>query len=157
MIGFRADATGPRISWQFLLSLSRGLGWRIVGRCKRGTRSMNKKQKIVLWSCIFAIAVVLIFPPWNFVHRKYPHGPLYSDAGYSFIFVPPSVPVTSRSSDGREEYYLRQYRTDWNAEINYSRLIIPIAIVLLIGGGLIVSFRSNSQQEHRTKGATTTA
>lgn len=117
---------------------------------------MNKKQKIVLWSCIFALVVVLIFPPWNFVYRTPPRGPKYSDAGYSFIFVPPPVPVTSRSSDGREEYYLGEYPTGWNAEINYSRLVIPIVIVLLIGAGLMVSFRSNSQEEHRTKGSRTT-
>lgn len=70
---------------------------------------INKKQEIVLWVGVIAIVIILLYPPWLFVFSERPRGPKYADGVYSFIFSPPPIPVTSRSADGRETYFLKEY------------------------------------------------
>ena len=112
---------------------------------------MNKKQKIALWSCIVAIVLIMMFPPWKFVFANY-HELNDRVAGYSFFLFPPPVPDT----DGTGKY-LNRGTMGWDAEIDYSRLVIPIVIVLVICGGLMVSLRSESKKEHRIKDSSTSA
>ena len=111
---------------------------------------MNKKQKIALWSCIVAIVLIMMFPPWKFVFFQ--HDIKDRVAGYSFFLLPPPVPDTDGTG-----IYLTRITDAWDADIDYSRLVIPIVIVLVICGGLMVSLCSESKEEHRIKGSSTSA
>jgi hypothetical protein len=106
---------------------------------------MNKKQVVALWCCIAVLMAILMFPPWRFVIQEGPGEKVYIYGGHSFVFSPPPVPITEYSADGKIGYFLERDSRVWNAEINYSRLLLPTLIVVLVCGGLLVSFRSVRQ------------
>ena len=108
---------------------------------------MNKRQTEVLLLGIATLVLVLLYPPWVFEFTAPPRGPKYADAGFSILFSPPPVPITSRSGDGKEEYFLGEYRRSWVSRINYQRLLAPIAIVVLICGGLLAASRESKGQK----------
>ena len=85
--------------------------------------------------------------------RRPPVITLFVDAGYSFVFSPPTPKVEAprsfkeiakQQASGKSSDYFHGYDKDeWIAEIKFNELIIPISIVLLIGLSLIFSLKSN--------------
>jgi len=69
---------------------------------------MNKKQKILLWIGIAVILLIGLFPPWNYVCVKYsvvdiaPRFHYIKDAGYHFLWNPPSYLISDLPLEERE-------------------------------------------------------
>lgn len=80
----------------------------------RVSMSHRKKQLLVIWVAIGITGLMLLFPPW--VSRI--ETPLISSEGYHAIFNPP--------------FY---------ATIDWSRLLPPIVVVVIIAAGLIFTFK----------------
>jgi uncharacterized ion transporter superfamily protein YfcC len=76
---------------------------------------INKKQRKILLICVFAIIVMLLFPPF---HLQYRDGAVFNK-GYNFLFSPP----------------------DPRATVNVSTLLIQFLAVALIGGILFLAFK----------------
>ena len=93
---------------------------------------MNRKQKICLWVCIIIIVVMGIYPPWV-------------------------MPATFKHVDGHtakhRSYY--GYHPIWEgignskASIDFHRLGLQWAIVSVITGGLIVTFKDKKPKDKK--------
>lgn len=84
---------------------------------------MNKKQTVVMWVAILVIVVMCLYPPWAEVDRV-------KTLGWSLIWLP------HKTSSG----YVHTL-----AEIDFQRLYLQFAIVVLITGGLIVTLRTKKK------------
>ena len=94
-------------------------------RRQKGIGLMNNKQKIAIWAGIAAICLMGLFPPWVHVVSHPEFGRNTEPANYAPLFAPP---------------LMSKYR--WiGTEIDYSRLFIQWGIVVVIAGGLVVTFR----------------
>ena len=113
---------------------------------------MNNKQKYVIIGCTFIIGFMCIFPPWNFVHRSYPHI-VEREAGYSFILTPPEaleyILITDNpyskyaKEEGRihtkviegKEYIVKgeEYLV---SRIDFERLLVQSLAVIFLGFGV---------------------
>ena len=92
-----------------------------------GNDPFNRKQKIVLGLIIIAVVSCLLFPPWLFV-LAFPGGQKTFIAGYSIIFFPP------------ESNHL-------GTSIDFSRLIIQLTIIGIIGAVMYYLASKNSKQD----------
>ncbi len=90
-------------------------------RCWGST--MNTRQLKTFWISIGIIAVMLLFPPWQFYLKTTPVD-LTRAGPYHFIFL------------GAPKWYA------WTPEVDWVRLILPIVIVVIVAAGLMVTFRS---------------
>jgi hypothetical protein len=98
---------------------------------------MNTKQLTTLWTSIGIIVVMLLFPPWQF-RLKSGGMEQVAPGPYHFMFLGPPVPPVTSSAG-----YLRGFHVNnWCPEVNQVRLISPIVIVVIVAGGLMVTFRS---------------
>ena len=96
-------------------------------------KTMNRKQLSVIWVGVALVGLLLIFPPWRFVHYtphiEYPgpYSPIYS--------YPPDIPYC-------DEDRFSGYRcVDWSARIDWERMTPPIALVVIVVGALLFTIR----------------
>ncbi len=88
---------------------------------------MNKNQKTFLWIGIAIIVLAGAFPPWIYKIVNYV-GTNQRNAGYSFIFKPPTaIP------------YL------WYVCVDTSRLYIQWVVTAVITSGFIMTFKDNKE------------
>ncbi|MHC4642692.1 MAG: hypothetical protein ACYS32_13685 [Planctomycetota bacterium] len=94
---------------------------------------MNKKQKICLWVGIAVIVFMGFIPPWVYTKISYAVGQA-GNAGYHCILYPPEPRVVS----------LRE-----GIRIDILRLLVQWAIVSVITGGLIVTFKDKKRKDEK--------
>jgi len=75
---------------------------------------MNRKQLMVMWIVIGVIGLMCLFPPWEETY------PLRSPASYALIFSPP---------------------IGLGVRLDLARLLPPLAVAIIVGGALIITFR----------------
>jgi hypothetical protein len=93
--------------------------------------NLNRKQLIVLWMAIGIIAIMCLFPPWQF-QLNIP-GRLFAsvDGPYRFLVLGgPKVPKKVLAK-GASEF--------WSAKIDLVRLLIPCSISVMIAVALIIT------------------
>lgn len=88
---------------------------------------MNCKQLIVMWAAIVVLVGMCLFPPWLY-HYVDPVGMGIIDRGpYEFVLSPPKPPSM------------------WHTELDLTRLILPVGVVVIIAGGLMITFRDRKR------------
>jgi hypothetical protein len=84
---------------------------------------MNKKQKYILLLGLFIIALMGLFPPWNF---SFEGSVVIRPGPYAFIFSPPIYkPITTLP-----------YGVEGAPRINTFRLLVQWAVVVTFCSGL---------------------
>jgi hypothetical protein len=81
---------------------------------------MSGKQKLVVMAGVCLVALMTLFPPWQYIDRYSAYGLVSLPGPYGFLFFPPSP------SDDH-----------LGLEIDSSRLLVQIAGVGLVVGGLL--------------------
>lgn len=100
---------------------------------------MNRKQLIVMWVAILVIVGMCLFPPWRFqlifpdeLNAKvisYKSGP------YRLVYLgQPKGPADFTDDE-------MQRLLTYNAELDWTRFLFPLAALVVIAGGLMVTFR----------------
>jgi len=106
---------------------------------------MNHKQLIVMWVAITMIGLMCLFPPWIFKIRSESSDINITAPGpYRLVFFgPPPIPTDSSIKEEKDTIYLfKKYRTQyWRPELDWTRILFPIAVVIIVAGGLMVTFR----------------
>ncbi|HUV40775.1 MAG TPA: hypothetical protein VMW23_03180 [Sedimentisphaerales bacterium] len=92
---------------------------------------MNRKQKIVLWIGIGLFVVMGLFPPWA---TKLSNN-RQVNSGYAFICTPP--PIIELNTTGK---IFGPFKS-CGAHIDISRLCLQWAMVSVVAGGLIITFK----------------
>jgi len=101
---------------------------------------MNKKQLIVLWSGLFLVVLMGLFPPWIYALPNLSGGMtgVEADAGYSPLWSPPEL--FSSSTKGTDyEFFVSSLSVIGHIDIN--RLFVEWVIVGVITAGIIVSIK----------------
>ena len=100
---------------------------------------MNNKQRKTIFVAIGIMILMLIFPPWQYTIET---SSLNKNAmgSYRLIFLgPPDIPVTSKSRYGSK---FKKYDISlWKVEVDWTRLILSSAVVILIASGFILYFK----------------
>ncbi|MBI4469716.1 MAG: hypothetical protein HY650_10385 [Acidobacteria bacterium] len=102
----------------------------------------NKEQLIVLWLGIGLISLIALFPPWTYTLTVTEDGRTTEsqrEAGYHPIFEPPRP--QNAADPARAPTYADGVRLD------YPRIAIQLAVVVLIVGGLFWTFRSRASRK----------
>lgn len=108
---------------------------------------MNRKQLIVMWAGILVIVAMCLFPPWRY-HFHYSNAGRTQDSIIAGPYWPifmgqPKVPISEYIDSipafkGRNQQY-------WDAEVDFERLLLPIAAMIIIIAGFWVTFRDRSK------------
>jgi hypothetical protein len=117
---------------------------------------MNKKQWIIFLAGVCIIALMIFIPPWKTVktidlgkagYASALRGSPAPEVGYEESVVYASVfsPPDSAGENKKERFLASMGVFRTKVTLNFSRLIIQIAIVSLITGMLCFIFRSPSQ------------
>lgn len=85
---------------------------------------MNKQQQIVIWIAAVLLVAMILVPPWVVVTGQN----LAYDAGYHLIFEAP-----------QPGYGL--------PHMNYTQLIIQIAIVVVVACGLVLALKDKPHEK----------
>ena len=105
---------------------------------------LNNKQRKIIFIAIGILSLMLIFPPWQYrieisSINKNEIGP------YRLIFLgPPDVPITSESRYGTK--FKQLDRSLWKVEVDWSRLILSGAVIVLITSGLVLYFKERERK-----------
>ena len=94
---------------------------------------MNRKQRICVWTGFLLLVLATLFPPWTW--RTYYTGFSPPGFSYGFLFSPPET---------------------W-ARIDLSRLFVQYLLVVLVTGGLVLTFRATKGSDGENKADTTLA
>jgi len=102
----------------------------------QGVPKMNRKQLLIIWVAIAVIGIMFLCPPWQYHLNLGSSIEIYVEGPYRFVFLGrPDVPVDS-DQDSFHEYP----RGDWSTELDWGRLILPVAAVIVVLVGLIITF-----------------
>jgi hypothetical protein len=97
---------------------------------------MNLKQKICLWLGIITIVLMGVFPPWVLIVRG-GGMVLKQNEGYKFILTP-AERKTKESSSYSGALLM--------SNIDFSRLGVQWALVAVVTGGLLITFKDKKQK-----------
>jgi hypothetical protein len=105
---------------------------------------MHKIQQLIVVIGFGIIVLMGIFPPWSFVdENKVPHS-----MGYAPIWKPPVI----RSHDSAEIFGLKlqlNLQSQAANSIDFSKLVMQIAIVAMVTGGAVFLFnRASTSGQH---------
>ena len=111
---------------------------------------MNRKQLIVMWVAIGVIGIMCLALPWKY-HCSLPSGDqiinrFVTGPYRSVFFGPPNIPVEAyiKNDYGTEPVFKGINTKYWIAEIDLLRLLLPMAVVIVVAGGLIITFRNQN-------------
>jgi hypothetical protein len=122
---------------------------------------MNRSQRIAILVGFCVVGLILLVPPWKYVQLRNRGDKYYleRDAGYSFVFDPPSVKDTEAI---REAFSIPQattggkpveiYESYYEIHLDTNRLLVQCAVVLFVTLGL-VSFFHRKQSPSAKEGA----
>ncbi|MGO9555701.1 MAG: hypothetical protein ACLP2U_11810 [Syntrophobacteraceae bacterium] len=132
---------------------------------------LNKNQKIILACTIVVIALMFLYPPFHAIDAK----KVEYNLGYSFLMDAPryTIGISSRISPlakpratkegdkksnqpiSPEELRAYMEQVDWDmaarATVNTQLLLLQIFVTLLVGGGLLLFYKTGKQPS-RPKG-----
>jgi hypothetical protein len=107
----------------------------------------NASTTIAVIGSVF-FAVILLFPPWKYVLKidtSDVHVYIEQPGPHAFILTPPSVPITGKSSDGKDTY-MGKTASFFSVSIDNSRLAIwgLSACALFVVPYLAIRARNNA-------------
>ena len=111
---------------------------------------MNRKQLWVMWVCIGIAVIMFLFPPWKYTFYYFIPGsetlrsiPVSASGPYRLIFLGPPNYVNFPYPKPAAAITLSKANwvvKDWNCELDWLRLLIPVALVIVVATGLIITF-----------------
>jgi len=99
---------------------------------------LEKRQRVVVAVATALIAVTGLFPPWKGIEKTGRYSPV---AEYRWIFSPPVLPwflAEIDTLDNLKNPEISKYLdpADWGWEVEWSRLSVEWATIILVGSGI---------------------